>query len=125
MNDWYSADAATFGDRLAGAREAAGLSAEGLAEKLGVRLETLQSWEEDLADPRANRLQMLAGLLNVSIMWLLTGEGEGLDGPPGQMAEPMATSETIREIRDIRGVLEDLDARLARLERKLESGENA
>ena len=125
MNDWYSADAATFGDRLAGAREAAGLSAEGLAEKLGVRLETLQSWEEDLADPRANRLQMLAGLLNVSIMWLLTGEGEGLDGPPGQMAEPKATSETIREIRDIRGVLEDLDARLARLERKLESGENA
>lgn len=124
MTDWYGAKAATFGDRLAGAREAAGLSVADLAQKLGVRYETLQSWEEDLADPRANRLQMLAGLLNVSMMWLLTGEGAGLDGPPDQMAEPVAVTETIREIHEIRAVLEDLDARLGRLERRLQGGEN-
>jgi len=75
MTDWYGAETATFGDRLAGAREAAGLSQEELATRLGVRLETLIGWEEDAADPRANRLQMLAGMLNVSLMWLLTGEG--------------------------------------------------
>lgn len=41
---WYSADVATFGDRLAGAREAAGLTQEDLAQRLGVRLTTLQNW---------------------------------------------------------------------------------
>ena len=34
--DWYGEASATFGDRLAGAREAAGLSQEALAAKLGV-----------------------------------------------------------------------------------------
>lgn len=79
--DWYGADVATFGDRLAGARDAAGLSQEDLAQRLGVRLTTLQNWEDDLAEPRGNRLQMLAGMLNVSLSWLLTAEGDGLDAP--------------------------------------------
>ena len=79
--DWYGADVATFGDRLAGAREAAGLSQEDLARRLGVRLSTLQNWEDDLAEPRGNRLQMLAGMLNVSLRWLLTAEGDGLADP--------------------------------------------
>ena len=30
---------------------------------LGVRLATLRSWEDDLSEPRANRLSMMAGLL--------------------------------------------------------------
>ncbi|WP_103256634.1 helix-turn-helix domain-containing protein [Tabrizicola aquatica] len=78
---WYAAEVATFGDRLAGAREAAGLTQEDLAQRLGVRLTTLQNWEEDLAEPRGNRLQMLAGMLNVSLAWLLTAEGDGLADP--------------------------------------------
>ena len=119
MSDWFGADEATFGDRLTGAREAAGLSQEELAQRLGVRLETLASWEDDMADPRANRLQMVAGMLNVSLMWLLTGEGEGLDGPPEAPEEAQDVRETVREIRAIRTVLEELDARLGRLERKL------
>lgn len=84
---WFSETTATFGDRLAGAREAAGLSAEDLARRLGVRLKTVQAWEDDLAEPRANRLQMMAGMLNVSLRWLLTGEGDGLEGPshPGTL----------------------------------------
>ncbi|MFZ1338625.1 MAG: helix-turn-helix domain-containing protein, partial [Paracoccaceae bacterium] len=45
--NWYAADVATFGDRLAGAREAAGLAQEDLAQRLGVRLTTVQAWEED------------------------------------------------------------------------------
>ncbi len=125
MNDWFGAETATFGDRLAGAREAAGLSQEELAARLGVRLETLAGWEDDVADPRANRLQMVAGMLNVSIMWLLTGEGEGLDGPVEPMAEQALETvrETVTEIRAIRSVLEELDTRLGRLERKLLAGE--
>ena len=124
MTDWYGAETATFGDRLAGAREAAGLTQEALAERLGVRLETLQSWEDDAADPRANRLQMVAGMLNVSLMWLLTGEGEGLDAPPDEVAQAEKVRTTVREIRAIRSVLEELDARLGRLERRLIAGED-
>jgi HTH-type transcriptional regulator, cell division transcriptional repressor len=78
---WYSAEAATFGDRLAGAREAANLTPEALARNLGVKLVTIQNWENDHSEPRANKLQMLSGLLNVSMRWLLTGEGEGIESP--------------------------------------------
>ena len=62
--NWYAADVATFGDRLAGAREAAGLAQEDLAQRLGVRLTTVQAWEEDMAEPRGNRLQL--SLIHIS-----------------------------------------------------------
>ena len=78
---WFSDEAATFGDRVAAARRALGLSQERLARKLGVKLRTLANWENDMAEPRANKLQMLAGLLNVSLSWLLTGQGEGVAAP--------------------------------------------
>lgn len=78
---WYAEDVATFGDRLQAAREAAGLGQAELATKLGVRDKTLAAWEEDLAEPRGNRLQMLAGMLNVSLRWLMTGIGDDLDEP--------------------------------------------
>ncbi|MEO1951047.1 MULTISPECIES: helix-turn-helix transcriptional regulator [unclassified Thioclava] len=124
VDDWYGEASATFGDRLAGAREAAGLSQEDLATQLGVRLETLQAWEEDVLEPRANRLQMLSGMLNVTLMWLLTGSGEGLDGPPEQGEEAQAERALVREIREVRSGLEDLDVRLARLEKRLVAGES-
>ena len=77
--DWYGPEAATFGDRVAAAREQAGMTQAALAKRLGVRLATLKSWEDDHSEPRANRLSMLAGLLNVSMRWLISGEGEGID----------------------------------------------
>jgi ribosome-binding protein aMBF1 (putative translation factor) len=67
---WYDADTTTFGDRMTGAREAAGLSQAELAKRLGVKVKTIRAWENDRSEPRANRLQMLAGILGVSIMWL-------------------------------------------------------
>ncbi|MGO4909051.1 multiprotein-bridging factor 1 family protein [Pseudorhodobacter sp. W20_MBD10_FR17] len=81
QSEWYSAEAATFGDRLAAAREAASLTPEALARKLGVKLATIQNWENDHSEPRANKLQMLSGLLNVSMRWMLTGEGDGVEAP--------------------------------------------
>lgn len=79
--NWYSDEAATFGDRVAGAREAAGLRQEELARRIGVKLTTIQNWENDHSEPRANKLQMMSGMLNVSMRWLLTGEGEGIEPP--------------------------------------------
>ena len=66
----------TLGGRLWRAREAAGLSASRCARMLGIRKETLEGWESDRAEPRANRLITISGILNVSPAWLLHGLGE-------------------------------------------------
>ena len=119
-SDWYSDDTATFGDRLAGAREAAGLTQEDLAQRLGVTLDSLQAWEDDLSEPRGNRVQMLAGLLNVSIAWLLTGEGEGVGAPSDGGAVDL--SPVLAELREMRGRLEAEVVRLGEIEDRLQRG---
>ncbi|WP_127903358.1 helix-turn-helix domain-containing protein [Solirhodobacter olei] len=121
QSDWFSEEAATFGDRLAGAREAAGMSQAELARRLGVRLKTLVDWENDFADPRSNRLQMVAGMLNVSIMWLLTGRGEGVDAPGAQSNETPEARALIDELRLLRTEALDLSHRMGRLEKRLRS----
>jgi len=114
---WYSNEAATFGDRVAGARETLGLSQSDLARKLGVKLKTVQGWENDLSEPRANKLQMLSGVLNVSLMWLLNGEGEGLTDP--EMEVESDVSGLLTEIRTLKGELSTAADRLAHLETRL------
>lgn len=108
---------ATFGDRLAGAREAAGLTQEDMAQRLGVRLTTVQAWEEDMAEPRGNRLQMLAGMLNVSLTWLLTAEGDGLDTPAADGRRGAA--DALAEMRRLRARAAGLAEDLARVEKLL------
>ena len=117
---WYSEERATFGDRLAAAREAAGLSQKNLAKRLGVKSKTIAGWENDLSEPRANRLQMLAGLLNVSLMWLLNGEGDGV-APPGE-EDPLSKDARaiLLEMRELKGEIETAAQRLARLEKHLQ-----
>ncbi len=110
---WSDAHA-TFGDRLAAAREALGLSPEQLAWRLGVRRSTIATWEDDRAEPRANRMQMLAGILNVSLVWLMTGEGEGPGGAPAP-----AAGELIAELELLKAEQERLAQRFARFETRL------
>ncbi|MEM7320225.1 MAG: helix-turn-helix domain-containing protein [Pseudomonadota bacterium] len=117
--DWYGPDTATFGDRVSGAREATGMSQSELARRLGVKKSTVDDWEQDLNEPRANRLSMMAGLLNVSITWLLTGEGEGMDAPFEEMESRRDLSDAVAELRAIRGEMRTLTERAARLEKRL------
>ena len=115
---WYSEDAATFGDRMAGAREACGFSQKDLARHMGVKEKTVHAWEDDLAEPRANRLQTLSGMLNVSMRWLLTGEGAGL-GEPEATVFPAEISELLSELRELRGQAANLAERVGRVEKRL------
>lgn len=116
--DWYSDEAATFGDRVAAAREALGMTDADLARRLGIKQKTVQAWEQDTAEPRANRLQMLSGVLNVSLRWLLTGEGPGLAAPEEQT---MTTDvrELLTELRQVRGELTRNAERLGLIEKRL------
>ncbi|MGY6632824.1 MAG: helix-turn-helix domain-containing protein [Alkalilacustris sp.] len=116
---WYDARIATLGDRIVGAREAAGLSQSALARGLGVRLGTVQGWEEDRAEPRANKLQMAAGVLNVSVGWLLTGEGDGPDGPPADRAPGQELRATLAELRRLRAEVGAIATRLGHTEARL------
>jgi len=101
LRDWYSGDHATFGDRLTAAREAQGLTQAQFAKRLGVKLRTVQGWENDTSEPRANKLQMTAGLLNVSLRWLLTGDGD------------------LNDMRGLRADLTRVSTELGRMEKRL------
>ncbi len=121
QESWYSDESATFGDRLAAAREAAGMSQKQLARRVGVKQATVRNWEEDLAEPRANRLTMLCGLLGVSLSWLLTGEGEGVDPPgePEDLADDLPA--ILAEMRAVRVEARRLSERLGLIEKRLKA----
>ena len=104
---------------IAAAREHAAMSQSDMAKRLGVKVSTMRKWEQDLSEPRANRLSMMAGLLNVSIMWLLNAEGEGISGPDDGSYIAPDIQETLNEIRDMKTVMKTSSERLARLEKKL------
>ena len=117
--DWYGPDKATFGDRLVAAREKANLSQQDLAKRLGVKNSTIKSWENDNSEPRANRLSMLAGLLNVSITWLISAEGSGVKAP--EKSDEMSNDllDALKELTALRvNLLKNID-RINNIEKKL------
>jgi transcriptional regulator with XRE-family HTH domain len=84
-------DGDTLGGRIWRARDAAKLSTKELADRLGVRTETISAWERDRAEPRTNRLFMLAAVLGVTPAWLIAGIGRCPDG------DPATSSNALRE----------------------------
>jgi HTH-type transcriptional regulator, cell division transcriptional repressor len=118
VNDWFSDERATFGDRMAGAREAAGMTQEELARRLGVKRTTIRAWEDDMSEPRANRLQMLAGMLNVSLRWLLTGEGDGIPEPDAEGPAPDVAA-VLTDLRLMRAEMGRMADRIGHLEKRL------
>ena len=117
--NWYAEDAATFGDRLAAAREARAMTQKALARRMGVALKTVEGWENDMREPRANKLSMMSGLLDVSMSWLLTGEGRGVDLEAEATAPELA--ELLNEIRALRTEMQRGAERMGVLEKRLKT----
>ena len=90
----------TIAGRIVRAREAAGMSTNELAERIGVTRKTMETWETDRAEPRSDKLNMLAGLMGVSPTWLLYGRG-------GAPQESLGTSD-ISKIEDQLARLQEL-----------------
>lgn len=110
----------TLGDRVLAARVAKGLTVAELAAQVGVDAGTVESWEANSSEPRATRMQMIAGLLDVSVIWLMCGEDNGTTNvrdqllgtpiPPEVLDELRAVKETLRTALDR---VEAIEARLA------------
>jgi transcriptional regulator with XRE-family HTH domain len=115
---YYSEEYATFGDRLCAAREKTGTSQSRLASRLGVKTKTIQAWEEDASEPRANKLVMVSALLNVSMVWLMSGLGNGVEPP--QEKEKIWDSEEadiLMEIQSLRYDSLSLQNKITKLEK--------
>ena len=62
---------------------------------------------------------MLAGMLNVSMRWLLTAEGEGLDAPLGEVELSGDVKDILLDIRRTKADFARLADHLGRLEKRL------
>lgn len=114
----YTDATSTFGDRLALAREAVGVSQKELAARIGVKLPTLRNWEEDRAEPRANKFQLLAGMLNVSMGWLMSGQGAAPVEHPGGSSERIIRS-CLADLHELRTDQAQMADKIARVEKRL------
>ena len=71
----------TLGQNIQALRHAAGLSQEGLGEKLGVSRQAISKWEADGAVPEVDKLIALSRLFGVSLHDLLQVEETGREEP--------------------------------------------
>lgn len=115
----YSDETSTFGDRLTLAREALGLDQPTFARRIGIKVQTLRNWEEDRSEPRANRLQMLAGMLNVPIVWLMSGQGDLPVALEPETALDENLESCLGEMRRLRLEQMQMVEKLGRLEKRL------
>jgi transcriptional regulator with XRE-family HTH domain len=108
-------DARHIGLRLADARSAAGLSRREIADRIGVKESTVAKWEAGETSPRGHRVSKLAGMLGVSISWILMGRG----------VEPVSGPSDIDRVRNdldsVRARLDDVVNELAVLDQRLAS----
>jgi transcriptional regulator with XRE-family HTH domain len=112
------------GSRIKLTRTRLGLSLQQVADRVGVTRESLANWENDRSEPRGVKVMKLAGVLQVPMIWLLTGEI-----PPSSEREP-AASETARIAqkldravalqRDLAALLIEVSADVSRLQRELD-----
>lgn len=112
----HTQDNDTLGGRLSRAREASGITTAQLARRLGIKTSTLQSWESDRSEPRANRLATIAGILNVGLSWLIFGVGDA----PNDDIHSNVVSLVRGHLEQMKSLRDKTSAIIERLESELE-----
>ena len=114
-----------FGDALARAREAAGLSQKDLAEKLGVSQRAICWWERESVALKPEQLAALADALNVSADELIgrkTARHRG--GPAGKARRAFEELNQLSRTRQQR-ILEFVEAMIIAERKETEGGKTA
>ena len=115
----------TIGSRIEQSRVQLGLSLPQLARRVGVKRQTLENWENDRSEPRPERLMRLAGVLQVPIVWMLTGETprgstHRANAPvTGRIAKKLERAVAMQQ--DLAALLIEVSADVARLQRELDA----
>ena len=104
----------TLGGRISMAREATGFSVADVVKRLGVRANTYEAWEADRSEPRANKLVALAGILNVSPPYLLSGLGKQ---PPQSALHERQITQLKVQVEQLEQSLRTATASLRRLKK--------
>lgn len=119
----------TLGGRIEQARSELGLTIKQLATRVGVRTTTVQNWESDRSEPRSNKLIMLAGVLNVPVMWLMSGQdpsGATIGARPlnetGAIGQKLDRALAMQQ--DLAALLFELSADVTRLQKELDDEED-
>ena len=117
----------TTGSRIEQARNQLGLSCFQLASRISVESETLKDWERNRIEPRGEELMRLAGVLQVPMIWLLTG-----DTPKGSVRKPVAPGSDRVALKlerafamkqDLAVLLDEVSAEISALQQKSEEEE--
>jgi transcriptional regulator with XRE-family HTH domain len=108
-------DPDTFGGRLSRIRDAQGMSTAALARRVGVRQKTIEQWESDRSEPGVERLALLAGVLNVNLVWLLHGVG---DAPTDEIGPDPLAAITV-QLERLKRMHEDTGRIIDRIQREL------
>lgn len=108
--------AGDVGTRIADARRAAGRSQAEIANQLGVKASTVDKWERGSLAPRSDRLTALAGILGVSVTWLIVGYGNEPTSTAGIDDIKVALSRVQTQLAD---ALNDVEVLVARLDNAL------
>ncbi len=117
VSEEHSSTGGSLGERIRSARKNRDMSQAQLAVRLGVEQSTIKAWETDKRAPRANRLVMLAGVLDVTFAWLLGGQDEpSLSSPAASLGELRDDLERVeRRLSELVAVVAAARTRLAEI----------
>jgi transcriptional regulator with XRE-family HTH domain len=115
----------SLGDRIEQARRAKGFDVAQLARRIAVKAATLRNWESDRSGPRPEKLNRLAGILGVPLIWLLTGETPEAAQAVGGHTEITAFASKLERAvamqQELASLLIELSADVARLQREFDT----
>ncbi len=113
-----------LGERITNARLAKGITQEKLAELCGVKKSTLVKWETDQSSPRINRLNQMAGILGVSVVWLLAGDETLLHVDTPSLNETMMLENKLDAaeamIDQLKGIISDIRHQSKRIQNEFD-----
>lgn len=121
----------TTGSRIKLTRNQLLLSLPQLAGQIAVQRKTLENWENDRSEPRGDKLMKLAGVLQVPMVWLLTGDTpQGSDRKPSaptaakvaqKLEKALAVQQRALAVQqDLATLLAEVSADVMRLRRELD-----